>query len=518
MADIARGVRAFTVGTAISRVTGLGREMVFAYLYGASTSTDAFQAAFRILDLFRDLLAESALSAAAVPILTDERARGKTEQNRLASNLFNTIIVAVGIIVLLGVVTAPWMARVMAYGFTQTPGKLALTAQLAAIMFPFLLFVALAAWAMSYLYSEGEFFYPSLAPALFNLFSILIPLLLFRRLVNVGVDPILGMALGVVAGGIVQFLVQIPRLGTRGFRYRFVIDLHDRALRRTARLFVPVVVGLAGSRINIAVSVFLMSLLAERSMTWLHYAFRVYHLPLGLFGIAVGTVALPALSDLARNNQRTEIQRSLTDSLKLVLLLTVTSSALIAALALPITRLLYERGMFTAVDTRPTAYALMLYMIGVPFAGALRNVASAFYAYKDARSPMYASLIAVAFMIAANIVGMRWLGFLAFPIATSLGSIVNIAILCAWLPRWVGAFPVGGLMVYAGSLLLAAAPGAAVAWVANHWLSERLGTSALAQLGAVAVALVAGTLVCYFVTQILGMKDVRDHVRRLFRR
>jgi putative peptidoglycan lipid II flippase len=169
MADITKGVRAFTVGTAISRVFGLLRESVFAYLYGAGRSTDAFVAAFRIPNLLRDLFAETALSAAFVPILTAQKQKSKEQQNLLASNVFNILLIVVGVIVAAGILLAPYLVKIIAFGFGDIPNKQALTAGLAAIMFPFLLFVALAAWAMGYLNTEGEFFFPSVAPAFFNI-------------------------------------------------------------------------------------------------------------------------------------------------------------------------------------------------------------------------------------------------------------------------------------------------------------------------------------------------------------
>ncbi len=179
MEDISRGVRSFTVGTAISRVMGLARETVQASLFGAGFVMDAFNVAFRIPNLLRDLLAETALSAAFVPVLAAEKAKGKEAQNRLASNIFNVLFVVAGVISLVGLIAAPHLAKWIAFGFSKEPGKIELTAQLTAVLFPFLLFVSLAAWAMSYLNTEKSFFVPSAAPALLDLCWIIVPLLTF---------------------------------------------------------------------------------------------------------------------------------------------------------------------------------------------------------------------------------------------------------------------------------------------------------------------------------------------------
>ena len=186
MEDISRGVRSFTAGTAVSRVLGLARESVFAHLFGVGAATDAFNVAFRVPNLLRDLFAETALSAAFVPVLTAEKAKGKEAQNRLASNIFNVLFVVTGVVSVAGLLLAPYLARAIAFGFGRVPGKIDLTAQLTAVLFPFLLFVSLGAWAMSYLNTEKSFFVPSVAPALFNVFSILVPVLTYGWYVSRG--------------------------------------------------------------------------------------------------------------------------------------------------------------------------------------------------------------------------------------------------------------------------------------------------------------------------------------------
>ena len=259
MEDISRGVRSFTIGTAFSRVTGLVRESVFALLFGVGAATDAFNVAFRIPNLLRDLFAETSLSAAFVPVLTAEKAKGKEAQNRLASNIFNVLFVVTGAVSLAGFAAAPSLAKAIAFGFGRVPGKIGLTAQLTAALFPFLIFVSLAAWAMSYLNTERKFFVPSVAPAAFNLFSILVPLGLYGWYTARGREPIFGMAVGVLAGGLMQFLVQVPSLRRSGFRWSPVLSFRDPEFLRVMALFVPVAIGLAGTRINVLVNTILVT-------------------------------------------------------------------------------------------------------------------------------------------------------------------------------------------------------------------------------------------------------------------
>ncbi len=518
MEDISRGVRSVTVGTAVSRVMGLVRESVFAHLFGVGAATDAFNVAFRIPNLLRDLFAETALSAAFVPVLTAEKAKGKEAQNRLASNIFNVLLVVTGAVALAGLLAAPTLAKAIAFGFGSVPGKIGLTAELTAVLFPFLIFVSLAAWAMSYLNTERSFFVPSVAPAAFNLFSILVPLLTYGWYVARGKEPIFGMAVGVLVGGLMQLLVQVPSLRRKGFRWSPVLSFRDPEFRRVMALFIPVAIGLAGTRINVLVNTILVTPLAQGSVSWLNYAFRIMHLPLGLFGIAVGTVALPSLSKLVLENDVAAVKSTLTDSLKMVLFLTVPTSALIACLAVPVTRAIYERGHFTAADTLATAGALVLYVLGIPFISALRNVAAVFYAHKDAKTPMVASFASIALNIALNLSLMGVLGFLAFPLSTTLAAMLNVGLLYALLPHKIGPLEPGPLAAYAGKLAVASAAGGGAAWLGNRLASGALGTSFLATAASVAVCGLLGLTVFFAVSRLLGLSETREYMRRFLRR
>jgi len=518
MEDISRGVRSFTVGTAVSRVMGLVREAVFAHLFGVGAATDAFNVAFRIPNLLRDLFAETSLSAAFVPVLTAEKAKSKEAQNRLASNIFNVLLVVTGLVSIAGLLAAPYLAKAIAFGFGRVPGKIGLTAQLTAVLFPFLLFVSLAAWAMSYLNTERSFFVPSLAPAAFNLFSILVPVLTYGWFVARGREPIFGMAAGVLVGGLMQLLVQAPLLRRKGFRWSPVLSFRDPGFRRVMALFVPVAIGLAGTRINVLVNTILVTPLAEGSVSWLNYAFRIMHLPLGLFGIAVGTVALPSLSKLVVENDTAAIRATLSDSLKMVLFLTLPAAALLVGLAVPVTRAIYERGRFTAADTVATAAALVLYAAGIPFMSALRNVAAVFYAHKDAKTPMVASFCSIGFNIVLNLSLMWVLGYLIFPLSTSLAAVLNVGILYALLPRKIGPVGFAPLAGYAARLAVASAAGGGAAWLAYRLIAGEIGISFTATAAGLAAAGLAGLAVFFGAARLLGLGEACDFLRRFLNR
>jgi putative peptidoglycan lipid II flippase len=492
--------------------------MVFAYLYGASTSTDAFQASFRFLDLLRDLFAETTLSSAIIPILTEEKNKGKSQQNLLASNIFNLLFIIVGIVTILCIIFSPYFVRIIAFGFVNIPGKIELTTQLTRIIFPFLLFIAFAAWAMSYLNTENKFFIPAVAPAWFNVFSIIVPIILYNYLAGKNVDPIYGMAYGVIIGGLMQFSIQIPALLKSGFRYKFYINLKNPALKSVVLLFIPIAVGLASSRINVMVDTIMTSFLEERSMTWLHYAFRIMHLPMGLFGIAVGAVALPSLSRLVVENKQSELQKTLLDSLKLVFFLTILSSMFIMFFSYPITKIIYQRGKFQAIDTSATASALIFYIIGVPFASGLRNIAVAFYALKDSRTPMYVSLGMVCLNVILNYLLMHLISFRGIALATSISVFFNFVILLSIIPKKIGGLNIKELLHYILHITVGSIISNFLGIILFNFLVAKFSLNLLFQL--IVLILFAGfvLLFFYFYCKIFNIKDALRFLKQLFRK
>lgn len=325
-ADDAVARSASIVGLAVlaSRVLGLVREQVFAAFFGAGVVFDAFVTAFRIPNLFRDLLAEGALSAAFVKTFAQKLEQdGEKKAWRLASLVFTTLALFVSLIVLLGMLAAPWIVAAIAPGFDDE--KAALAIRLTRVMFPFLLLVSLAAVAMGVLNARGRFFVPSLAGAFFNVGSLLVGLLAawllqpdfmaaVVRAVTAGeaiprdgpaaASAILGMAIGVLAGGTLQVLLQTPSLHRTGFRFHPIFDLKDQGLRQVLRLMGPAVIGTAAVQINVFVNTNFASRLEDGAVSWLSYAFRFMQFPIGIFGVAIATATLPAIARAAVKSDR----------------------------------------------------------------------------------------------------------------------------------------------------------------------------------------------------------------------
>ena len=520
----ARRVGLFTVGTTISRLLGLVREQVFAYLFGASMATDAFNIAFRIPNFFRDLLAENAFSAAFVPELVDGLAKRRREEVwRFASNIFNAMLLGIGVLVALMMVFAPQVTHAVAGGFLHvTPdkmkeaiAKLALTTSLSRIMMPFLLFVALGAWAMGMLNSLGGFFVPAVAPGIFNIFSIAVPVATYAWFKSHGVEPITGMAYGVTVGALFQFLIQLPQLVRRGYRYSFHLNVRDRELRQVLFVRLPFrALGLATWQVNFLVSTFLVAFLAEKSVTWLNYAYRINHLPAGLFGAAIGSVALVELSAQASADSRDGLKDQLRHALRLVSVIMMPIAAVMVALAEPIVRVIYAHGQFghDPYNTVATSRALMLYGLGVWAPAAADCVASGFYSMKNTKTPAITGLFAVILNIGLNLLLFRRIGFLSFALNTSVAQIVDFGLLYYLFRRKVGSLgtrKVLGLIVKVALISLASG----LTTFAGFHLLARLGHQGLlVVLGEIVFCGCFGLGVYYLLALLFRIGEVKTTV------
>ncbi|MBZ5638792.1 MAG: murein biosynthesis integral membrane protein MurJ [Acidobacteriia bacterium] len=442
--SLLRSAGAISLATMVSRVLGLLRDQVQAYFFGAGLVADAFLAAFRIPNLLRDLFAEGALSSAFVPTFTAERERaGADSAFALANRVMTALALVLGVLAVLIAVFAPQILRVYVPGFE--PSKMALAVTMTRILAPFLFFVALAAVAMGVLNTCGRFFLPALAPAWFNLaaiFGVLALVPLFRRL---GIHPGLSLAVGAMAGGVLQFLVQVPAMRREGFRFRPELAPRDPGLNRVVRLMAPATFGLAATQINILVDTILASLYGNGPIAWLSYAFRLMQLPLGLFGVALGTANLARVSKDAARGDASGLRANLAGALRAAALLTLPATAGLVALRVPIVRLLFQHGRFGPADTLKTASAVLCYGLGLYAYSVTKIQVPTFYALGETRRPVIASASAVGLKISANLVLMALLPrigidpFLGLALSTSLAAWSNMVILERGLARRAGA-------------------------------------------------------------------------------
>jgi len=494
---LARAAGIVSLATLVSRALGLVREQVFAAFFGAGFAVDAFQVAFRIPNLLRDLFAEGAMSAAFVPTLTQVQEReGREAAMRLANLVINFLLVTVSAICLLGILFADRLVPWMAPGFGQVPGKLELTTQLTRIMTPFLLLVALAAAVMGVLNTRRVFFIPAIAPTMLNLALIASGFILSPLCPRFGLHPIVGMALGVLLGGLGQLLIQVPALYAQGFRWRPEISFRDPGVLRIVTLMAPAAVGLAATQVNIFVNTFLASLLPQGSVSWLNYAYRLMQLPIGLFGVAIATVTLAEVSRHAARREMPELKRTISFSLRFGLFLTLPATMILMALAHPIVSLLYQHGRFGATDSWQTAQALWGYAVGLSAFSAVRVLVPVYYSLGMTRVPVTISFITIAVNIVLNILLMHPLQHRGLALATSIASVLNFTLLFEMLRRKIG--PMGGRVLArsAAKIFLASLLAALAAFAVAAGLERSVGLVSLAaRLLVVGAGLAAASIV-----------------------
>ncbi|HYM80786.1 MAG TPA: murein biosynthesis integral membrane protein MurJ [Candidatus Limnocylindria bacterium] len=476
---VARHAGTVGAATLLSRVLGLVREQVMATLFGAGFATDAFNVAFRIPNLLRDLFAEGAMSSAFVPTFTNVRENQGAEP---AWQFGRQLLVTLGAVLLavcvVGYVLTPWLVRVFAPGFAEIPGKLDLTVLLTRVMLPFLPVVALAAAAMGMLNACGRFAVPALAPAWMNVGMVAGGIALIPACEALGQPPILAMALGVVLGGIAQFVVQLPSLASLGFQLRLERPRAHPGVRRVAALMAPAAVGLAATQLNLFVSTVIASLLEQGSVSWLWYAFRLMQLPIGVFGVALATVGMTGLSRAAAAGDLPALKTTLSATLRLVFLLTIPAALWLAAMARPVIALLYEHGRFVSADTVRTGDALVMYCLGLPAFAAVGILTRTFYALGDTRAPVRASFVSVGLNLGLNLLligPLRGLGLghAGLALATSLTALANMIQLALLLRRRIGLLE--GRRI-AGSLVRVLISGGLVSGAC--WLGVRLSGDA----------------------------------------
>ena len=504
--SVARSAGIVSIAVMFSRVVGLIRETIFAKYFGAGFLYDTFIVGFRIPNLLRDLFAEGALSAAFVKVFTDYQLKNSEEEAwRLASLVFNCLAVVLGVITILGILLSPLFVKLITYNYLGDPNhyypaeKAALATTLMQIMFPFILLVALAALAMGVLNTKGKFGIPASASTAFNIASIIFGLAFAFWLsggewerstdkLSIPSDAaqwaIIGMALGTIIGGAAQFLIQLPSLWKVGFRFSLNVDFRDEGVRRVMRLMGPAIIGTGAIQVKVLVDTVVASGI-DGGASWLSYAFRLMQFPIGVFGVAIGTAAIPTLSRLASEENFDKFRSTLSDAIKLVFLLAVPSACGLVVLGDPIISLIYQRGEFDSFDTNMTAWALAAYSLGLAGYAAIKVLSPAFYALDDAKTPMYISLASILVHVPASFGLMQLLstvgvsperpngyGHAGVALATSIVATVNFLALAYYMRGRISRLngrEIAGALI---KIVIASAAMSSVAYAAYYYLTE----------------------------------------------
>ena len=510
------------IGLAVmcSRVLGLARELIFAALFGGGRALDAFTVAFRIPNLLRDLFAEGALSTAFVTTFSKTIARGGDEAAwRLANKVATMTALVLGALCVLGMIFSDQLVGLLAPGFDQE--KAAMTAQLTRIMFPFILLVSIAALVMGMLNAKNVFGVPAMASSFFNIGSIVGGLVLGYWLdPHFGPRALIGLAFATVIGGMLQLAVQLPSLARLGYRFRPDLRWRDAGVKAVLLLMGPSVIAASTTQFNVLINSIFASGLEDGAIFWLAAAFRLMQLPLGIFGVALGTVTLPLLSRLVVAGRMDAFRSELARAMRWALLLTLPAMAGLMMLAEPIISVVYQHGKFNAYQAAQAAGALRYYAIGLAGYAALKVLVNAFYALERRKTPMIVSFLAVGLNLLFNWIFTIRLGWGHRGLAFSTGCIAtfNFLLLYALMQ-----FQLKGLESRRLLLLLvkvAVASGALVAvcaasshWLLADWQQQTLWIKLPALLATVVVG-AAAFAACGVLLHIEELKELRDAVRR----
>lgn len=516
--NIARAAGVLGAATVLSRIMGMVRDMVVSRLFGAGLYTDAFFAAYQIPNMLRRFFAEGALTSAFVPTFSEilNREGGKAARD-LANICFTLLTIVMAAITVLGVALSPQIIGLMFPGFHAVPSKFELTVFLNRMMFPYIFFVSLVALCMGILNTVRHFFTPAISTVFLNIAMILCAWLLHERFEI----PITALAVGVLLGGLLQLLLQLPTLYRLGFPLRLSFDFGHPAVRRISLLMGPSIFGIGVYYLNITVGNILASLLPQGSVSYLYYAQRLFEFPQGIFTVSVAQAVLPSMSRQAAEGDMDALKDSLGFGLRLILFITIPATAGLMVCATPIFSLLFMGGEFDFDKAQRCGEALVYYSTGLSMVAMARVVVPAFYAMKDTRTPVVTAFIAFVLNVVLSLALMGPLLHGGLALASSLSALGNLFFLSLILRRKIGPFGGRGIAVVAVKSIAASVPVALFSlwamgladWSTAEGRILKAGIMAGTVTVAVGIYLAASWLLrCGEVHEALGM------VRRKFRR
>jgi len=424
---IVRAATTIGIGTLLSRILGFLRDMVIANFFGAGMAADAFFVAFRIPNLWRRLVGEGSLTISFIPVYTEYLTQKSEEETREVTHIAFTIAgVVLLILTLFGILFSSFLIRIIAPGwYIKYPETFQLTVTLNRIIFPYLFFMGLFALCMGTLNSLRHFFAPAFAPIFLNI-SIIVSVFLFYHTFKV---PVMTLALGVLAGGLIQFLFQIPFLLNRRITFRFNFKFRHPAIKRIGLLMIPGLIGTGVYQLNVFIDTIFASFLPSGSVSYLFFADRLMEFPLGIFAMAIGMASLPSLSGLASQGKMEELKETLSFTFRLVCFISVPAMVGLISLKTPIINLLFQRGLFDYSATEKTAFALLFYSVGLWAIAGSRTIVPAFYSLQDTWTPLKIALICLGANVIFNTILIFPLKHGGLALATSLSSTLNLILL-----------------------------------------------------------------------------------------
>ncbi|MFC1309462.1 MAG: murein biosynthesis integral membrane protein MurJ [gamma proteobacterium symbiont of Clathrolucina costata] len=484
----------------LSRILGFVRDLVFAHWFGASAATDAFFVAFKIPNFLRRLFAEGSFSVAFVPILTEYRTkRNKLELQTFTDRMAGSLGLVVLLVSLVGVVAAPILVMIFAPGFwNESEGKYELTVEMLTLTFPYLFFITMTAFAGSILNTYNRFWVPAFTPVLLNLSLIGCAIWLSPMMER----PIVALAWGVLIAGIVQFMFQLPFLWRVKLFPRPRVGFKDPGVVRVMRLMVPALFGVSVSQINLLLDTLIASFLVSGSISWLYYSDRLMEFPVGVLGVALGTVILPTLSRRHAENSPQAFSHTLDWALRLNILFGLPAAVGLLLLAGPMLATLFFSDAFDHHDVEMATKSLMAYAPGLMAIMLIKVLAPGFYGRQDTKTPVRIGVIAMSVNMVLNIILVFPLAHAGLALATTISSGLNAYLLFRALITGRIYSPAAGWAALLLRVLLASlAMGIFIWWGAGD-ISEWLAGSGTSRVWWLA-GLIASAIMIYFLTLFL---------------
>ena len=454
-----------SLGTLSSRILGFLRDVVLATLLGTGLKADAFFIAFRIPNLFRDLVGEGATNAAVVPVLTEFKEReSKEEFWRFVNVVLILGMIILSIITILGIVLAPLVVRLIAPGFIIEPEKLLLTIHLTRYLFPYLILIGLTSYCMGILYTFRSFLVPAFTPCLLNI-SLVVSALIASKTMK---EPLFGLAIGVMVGGVLQLLLQWHPLHKKGFRFKWPKTLRDSGAKKIGKLLVPRIFGAGVYQMTVLIDTFCASLstiVGAGGISAIYYSNRILNFPMGIFSVALASAVLPSLSDLANKKDVESIKKTIVFSLENIFFVMSPTTIILFLMANPIIRVLFQRGEFGEYSTEITSMALTYYAIGLFSFGSIKILVAAFHSLQDTKTPVIVAAICLTINATLNFILMFPLKVAGIALASAIAGTVDFLILFVLLEKRLGKLN-SGLF----SFFLKVAFASVVAGIAEYWL------------------------------------------------
>ncbi len=514
MSSVFKSTGIVAASTLMSRIMGFVREMLFANYFGASGSTDAFFVAFRIPNLLRRFVAEGALTISFIPVYTEYLVnKGESEALKLAQKVFTLLIIILIFLVILGEFFAPEIVSLFGFGFKDVT-DINLAVSLTRIMFPYIFLVSLVAYAMGVLNSHNKFFTPAISPVLLNIFIVFGILFLS----DFFTEPLYGVAVGVLVGGVVQVIVQIPSMIKTGYRLKISFDPKHPGIQKIFKMITPALFGMAVYQINILINTILASLLPSGSISYLYYSDRLTEVVQGVFIVSIGNVLLPAMSKVTALNDFSKLKDMYTKSLRFALFLAVPAGVALIAIGIPIISVLFLRGKFTSIDLQNTYRALMFASIGIGSVAVLRVTTPTFYSLKDTKTPVIAATISLFVNISFGYYLMHTsLLHAGLALASTIAATVQMLVLVFFLQKKTGKLDLKSLFIFLVKVLISSAVMFALLFYLSsyvNWLEDFLFKRILFLVLMVFVGALSYGLSAY----ILKVEEMKFIVNKVLRR